>query len=1223
MIVPHVLLNQQEEQGLPRGGGHGGPSWRGRGRAQRGRNAVEATRSRKQEEEEDGREERTREEHGDAQLAEHAPEEDARWPRLKQHVKVAREGARRNVGAGRDEAERKVRKEQEEAARKIRVEQEEAEQKAKEEQEEAARKIRVEQEEAERKVNEERQKAARKAREEREEAARKAQEEREEAARKAKEEREEAARKAREQREETERRAHQAQLAERRAQEARVTVQQVVLGSSLVTCGAGIDIRGIIGGFDLCRILVQRLPRDAKPDEVVELFSQQGVDQENFFLLDMKPNGAHAEATVLARAEQGEVIALGLDGIEFRDQCLRFEVSANASWGSMGSSDDNCKTVTINWKVPSMSMIATYTSIDLARVMAKELNGQICNGRKVKAVMNQPPTGPALRYYNPASIKLMNLPPNVPLIDVEIFSGTSSLRAIYSLTYDAQEFTEFLRNHLENCPGVIPQSFIIILSNERDYNVRAKVRFDTWEAAKSVSDALDNTKLRHDYPFLNTFLPKALQYVINIPRVQYDSQSKLWNSLMEGRENGMAGLHVHHRPDGRVIIKVTGDDKKAVGALKVRVESLVGGERLDASSWHRSFFSVTGQQFLHQVHTTCGAYVRADRKIQALRVYGNTEMVDEAKELIKEEVERLSFLEWVIPLKRQSVRYFVRRGLAALKEVLGEENASLDLASTPCKLTIKGGDEARHHLSRLLDESLTNFSLDQNYAVDEDDICPICYDTVSHPESLGCGHTYCTACLQHYLTSAPDTKKFPLVCMGNEATCDIPISIPIIKKFLTEQRFNHLIEVAFLSYLDKHPQELKYCTTPDCSQIYQSNSTKAVLQCPSCFSTICPSCHEEAHEGMTCDERKLHSNSAEQERLTNEWASMNGVKKCPTCSVWLEKTEGCNHMECKCGAHICWRCMGVFTAGTIYAHMETDHGGIYDDAPQWANQPEPNDVHAPVDDNEFLEAQRTELQRLELQHQAAALRRAREEAQREDLLRRQEMERRIVAQAEALEAQRRQERAVEAERRREGQQAEREQQERERQRQAALLQQRVTVETIYEHLHNGEIPDDPQQRVLEERRNAQLLAAQQVEREQQERERQRQAALWLTREIQRLRALKQTQAEEAANGQRQYAEAQRQREETILRDQEARRREEARQEEEERQEEERQREERQREERMREARAANARELQRRRLERRREQEEAMTTPEVVGCWGLTIAGVLAAARGLFHKPLI
>ena len=97
--------------------------------------------------------------------------------------------------------------------------------------------------------------------------------------------------------------------------------------------------------------------------------------------------------------------------------------------------------------------------------------------------------------------------------------------------------------------------------------------------------------------------------------------------------------------------------------------------------------------------------------------------------------------------------------------------------------------------------------------------------------------------------------------------------------------------------------------------------------------------------------------------------------------------------------------MGVFTAGTIYAHMQTEHGGIYDVAPQWANQPEPNNVHVPVPDNQFLAAQRAELQRLELQRQAA-LRRAREEAQRENFLR--ETERRIVEQ-EALEVQRRQE----------------------------------------------------------------------------------------------------------------------------------------------------------------------------------------------------------------------
>ncbi|EDR14433.1 uncharacterized protein LACBIDRAFT_304976 [Laccaria bicolor S238N-H82] len=936
-VVPHVLFNQQQEQGPPRGGGYGGPSRRGRGRAQRVRNSVEATRSQKQEEEEDGTPERTREERGDAQLAGHAPEEGARRSRIKLHVR-----------AGRDEAERKVDGGQEEAAWKIRVEQEEIEQKAKEE----------------------RQKLARKAREKREEKiARKVKGEREEAARKAKEEREEAVRKAREQREEAERRAWQAQLAERRAQEARVTVQQVVLGSSLVTCGAGINILSVIGAFDLCRILVKRLPKKAKANEVVEIFSQQGVDPKDFFLLHMKRNDGHTEATVLVRVEQGEAMALGLDGVEFRDKHLQVEVSANASWGS---SSDNSKTLTINWKNPSTTIIATYTSIDQARVMAKELDGQICNGRKVRAVMDQPRRG--LRH-NPGSIKLTNLLPNVPLADIEQFSKTSCLQTVSSPTYDAQEFTEFLHSYLEDCPGVVPQSFVSMPSNERDDNVRVKVRFHTWEAAKSVSDTLDKTKLpgRHDYPLLKT----------SIPHVQYKSQSKLWNSLMEGRENGMAGLHIHQRPNGRVIIKVTGDDKKAVGALKVRVESLVGGERLDASYWHHSLLSAAGQRFLRQVHTTCGAYVRTDTGFESLRRYrnvGQSQGVDQGRSQ-----------KALVP------------GEAALKDVLGEDNVSLDLASTPCKLIIKGGDEALH--PELLDELLTNSRLDKSYAANGDDICIICYDTVSHPESLGCGHTYCTTCLRHYLTSAPDTKKFPLVCMGNEATCDTPISIPIIKKFLTEQRFNNLIEVAFLSYLDQHPQEFGYCTTPDCSQIYQSNSTKTVLQCPSCFSTICPSCHVEAHKGMTCDERKLH----EQERLTKEWAATNGVKKCPTCSGWLEKTEGCNHMSCKCGAHICWRCMGVFTAETIYDHMRREHEGIYDVAPQWANQPGPNNVHALVVDDRFVAAQEAELERLELRRaQRLATPRERvEEAVRENLRRRrQEMERHIVAQEEVLEAQR-------------------------------------------------------------------------------------------------------------------------------------------------------------------------------------------------------------------------
>jgi len=79
---------------------------------------------------------------------------------------------------------------------------------------------------------------------------------------------------------------------------------------------------------------------------------------------------------------------------------------------------------------------------------------------------------------------------------------------------------------------------------------------------------------------------------------------------------------------------------------------------------------------------------------------------------------------------------------------------------------------------------------------------------------------------------------------------------------------------------------------------------------------------------MTCAERKIQNDPAEQERLNDEFARQHGIKKCPQCKVWIEKTEGCNHMSCKCGAHICWVCMGIFTPDTIYNHMNMAHGGI-------------------------------------------------------------------------------------------------------------------------------------------------------------------------------------------------------------------------------------------------------------------------------------------------------
>ncbi|KAK7691365.1 hypothetical protein QCA50_004763 [Cerrena zonata] len=288
-------------------------------------------------------------------------------------------------------------------------------------------------------------------------------------------------------------------------------------------------------------------------------------------------------------------------------------------------------------------------------------------------------------------------------------------------------------------------------------------------------------------------------------------------------------------------------------------------------------------------------------------------------------------------------------------------------------------------LDRLITDSLDELKYSPVPTTDEI-VCPICYVGVSSPEQLGCGHTYCSSCLRHYLTSATDSALFPLTCMGDEDRCKIPIPIPTIQRFLTAQKMDQLLQSAFTTYIDKHLQEFKYCGTPDCGQVYrtaQDGGSRSTLQCPSCFASVCNACGEEGHEGMTCEDYKLQSDPTEQERMTEAFAKVHNIKKCPSCQVWMEKIAGCNHMTCRCGAHVCWVCMKSYPQDIIYQHMAQAHGSIgLDD-----QVPFVNDIER---ERQVLENYRLANRMLQEQEQL----RMQQEIQRQEDIRRREQQRR-------------------------------------------------------------------------------------------------------------------------------------------------------------------------------------------------------------------------------------
>jgi actin-related protein len=829
-----------------------------------------------------------------------------------EYVRCQEEAARQARLAEEAERVRQARQaEEEERARQVRLAEEEAERRRVQEQvleRERARQARLEQEEAARRAREaqaeERARQARLAEEaERARQARLAEEEAERRRRVQEQVRleRERARQTRLEQEETARRAREAeaeaQFLQRERENAAKTIQHVILGS-IVTLGAGLDVRNAITGFECCTFRIKGLPLDARRDEVAALFTQQGVDPARFQIVSMKAaSQGMQEAVVITAADLAELLSLGLNGVEFRDRTIDFEVGAyNAPGGMDVSAPQDPNVLTISWRLPYESYVVEYSNYAEAQRKARELHHTMLNGCRMKAEMNTPPPGRVILSFNRNSIKITNLPLTVTRADVVRVSGSFNCRRLGGAMRwaDVAEATRRLFAEVEQaCPT--PQSIVSSYRSpgaEIDGNAVLRVRFSSAADAQVVHAALS----ARTFPFLK-FAPRmhlpTTTFNLTIPMEQHRAQRKLWDSLVTGIPDRKACSLVV-QPECKVVrIRLSGSSKPAVGALKVRVEGLAAGEVVPG--WHRSL-GYSKSTFWKTVLKETGAYLRGDWKQQRLRVYGEAKAVEAAREMAKVELERLAAMEWSVSLMPRSVGFFVRQGIPTLRELLGEDSVKFHAPSRT--ITVTGGEDAQHQLERLINESLNSGRV-AAAAVAHEQQCPICFDDISSPFRLGCGHRYCITCIRHLVLSALDSDdpQFPLGCMGDEGRCAVPIALPTLEQLLPANAFGRLLEVAFTTYIAKHPAELKYCATPDCTQIYRAADAGAAkgVQCPSCFTRVCTGCGDEPHDGVSCDEQRRTKNWD----ADDAWMAEQEVKRCPACSVLMQKTEGCNHMECK------------------------------------------------------------------------------------------------------------------------------------------------------------------------------------------------------------------------------------------------------------------------------------------------------------------------------------
>jgi hypothetical protein len=209
-------------------------------------------------------------------------------------------------------------------------------------------------------------------------------------------------------------------------------------------------------------------------------------------------------------------------------------------------------------------------------------------------------------------------------------------------------------------------------------------------------------------------------------------------------------------------------------------------------------------------------------------------------------------------------------------------------------------------------------------------ICCIDLPKDGSTESLkpcrGCSNSYCTSCVKNMFTEAcKDSTRMP-------PRCCYPLNIHLAKPYLTEDE-TALFRAKYEEWCTPNPT---YCPVPVCSAFIPDRlmpqnvrdkkqrvdsgvgtPTSESFACPTCAASICTGCRQQAHSGTMCNIDQFGLD-ADTTALLKSW----GYKQCPKCRHGVKRMFGCNHMECRCGAHFCWVCL---------ENINECDGGCYDE----------------------------------------------------------------------------------------------------------------------------------------------------------------------------------------------------------------------------------------------------------------------------------------------------
>ena len=276
-----------------------------------------------------------------------------------------------------------------------------------------------------------------------------------------------------------------------------------------------------------------------------------------------------------------------------------------------------------------------------------------------------------------------------------------------------------------------------------------------------------------------------------------------------------------------------------------------------------------------------------------------------------------------------------------------KKNSVLPLQQDRCWMCCGTGNAAQGIMSSMEKmETGDGDSLHERMAHDGD-LCPICWTEKSqYGLATTCTHLFCSECIPMYLTSIKQSGDFPAYCPVCKDSCpagETPRYGRITGKALAFLRSVGLVDLEFqvqFMRLQNGDQDHYFkCPSPTCQNILVDQDPVKVLRdgkqairsvekCP-CGVGVCLLCHSMVNDGeeekhdLECPmqkrgtKKKGKSNENSKSEDDSEVDDSNNFdadietkqmmkklgKKCPNCSMFIMKNEGCDIMMCGDKAH--------------------------------------------------------------------------------------------------------------------------------------------------------------------------------------------------------------------------------------------------------------------------------------------------------------------------------